>query len=259
MNKFLIHIDDERKNYLHYVKLLGEPTLLTYENIINRMDPPKSAHSYSLMLIASRYGMKIHGDDSDLAWIPYLVLTTSLPPAFDKNLRATTHKDKIIQRLCYMKFGEHPGDYYFSKVIEKYSAKRSENISKMTSDEVKSYKSCRSWLKFKYDASGLMFFFNMLTKEKSEFLPSYVKTNLQKFVDKEKQAAISLVTALLEEHDAREVTKEEEKASEVLHLFSETNEEPLKNVIKEETLKNEKLPNLRHSSSLRSIKLSSKK
>src|SRR5688572_30577729 len=96
--------------------------------------------SYSLMLMGARFGIKIHGDDSDLAWIPYMLLTTQLPPVFEKQLIASTHKDKIIQKLCYLKFGEHPGDHYFRKMIDSYTARREHACSTMTPEEIKRYK-----------------------------------------------------------------------------------------------------------------------
>ena len=201
------------------MKLLGDPTSLTYQQILNKIDPPKTVHSYSLMLMAARLGIKIHGEDSDLAWIAYAALASALPPEFEKELLATTLKDKIIQKLCYMRFGEHPGDLYFKKVIEGYSHRRERIFSVLKPDEIKRYKVCHSWLKFRFEHNGNIFYFNMMTKEKADHFPASVKTQLLKFQEMYKQNAANLVNTLLKEKAPEEPPMINEKESEVARIF----------------------------------------
>lgn len=206
---FFFFLEESNPYYAHYVRLLGDPASLSHEDILERTNPPKTVHSYSLVLMAARFKLKINGNDSDLAWIPYIALATPLPPDFEQALRATTAKDKLIQRICYLKFGEHPGDLYFRKVIDSYSNKRQKFIAALKPDEIKQYKTCHSWLKFRNEGDGEVFYFNMLTKEKSSFLPSSAKSQLEKYSDLQKLHAISLINHLLKEHKQNEVKKSE--------------------------------------------------
>lgn len=171
---------------MHYLKLLGDPSKVTYFEAISKANPPKSIHPYSLMLMASRLGLKITNDYADLSWIPYIVLATKLPSDFEKNINTTASKEKVIQRLCYLKAGDHPGDKYFKELINHYILRRSIILKGLTEENRKKFFKSHSWVKFRYESSNT-YFLNMTTKEKVDFLPSTVKILLNRFCQIEKK------------------------------------------------------------------------
>lgn len=162
--------------------MLGEPTKVNYYGALSRASPPSSVHSYSLMLMASRLGIKITNEDSDLSWIPYLALSLQTPPKFQKKMSAANTDQRIlVHKLCSLKPGSHPADRYFKKLIEHYLHTRSIILGALTEENKKKYIWSHSWMKFSQPNGGF-FYFNMYSKEKADLLPSDAKALFQKFV-----------------------------------------------------------------------------
>ncbi|RZK05970.1 MAG: hypothetical protein EOO43_21940, partial [Flavobacterium sp.] len=83
------------------------------------MDLPMGVQPYHIVLMGHRLGVQIHNiEEPDLAWILYLALVARGPESMETNLSITSPKAKMrYQKICNMKFGEHPGDKYFKTVV----------------------------------------------------------------------------------------------------------------------------------------------
>lgn len=179
--------EKEKKYYLHYQVILGDPKKLIYHEVANKIPPPKTIHTYSLMLMASRLGIKVTNESSDLAWIPYLVLAVKLPSDFEKKMEAVSTQDKVVkEKLCHLKEGSHPADRYFKIVIENYIPRRQKVVSSLTEANLRKYVWSHSWLKFRHE-SGNQYYFNMQTKEKADLMPADAKSLQQKLAAVQKK------------------------------------------------------------------------
>lgn len=132
------------------------------------------------MLMASRMGLKITSQNSDLALIPYLMLSLQLPPQFERKMTATYPEERVyIQKLCELKVGAHPADHYFHKVLEHLLPMRMKILGALREENKKRYIWSHSWMKFS-QPNGTPFYFNMFSKEKSDFLPLEAKSVMLK-------------------------------------------------------------------------------
>ena len=135
--------------------------------------------------MGTRLGFNLYDpEEADLAWIPYTMLLTRLPEAWEKTL-LTKNSEKVLHNLCYLKFGTHPGDKYFKTLAAFNHGKRILLMEYIGMKEKTKYISTFSWLKFKFDNVHDCYF-NFMTKEKIEKLPDHVNVNFEKFKQLEK-------------------------------------------------------------------------
>lgn len=130
--------------------------------------------------MANRLGLQVHnGEESDLAWIAYLALTVKLPESKETNLSITSPKANRLQKMCSMKYGEHPGDKYF-KTLLLYQQMRRKILSEyMSLEDHVQYIKAQSWAKLRGDNGGI-YYYNFSTKQKASMLPGDQKEILSK-------------------------------------------------------------------------------
>jgi len=125
--------------------------------------------------MAQRLGIKLESsEEPDLAWIAYLALIAKIPEKSEAVLSIGTSKDKLYQKVCYMKPGEHPGDNYFKTLTAYQQAKRHIVLEHMQPEQRAKYVKSQSWVKMKYE-KGNIYYFNFMTKQKADSFPSDLK------------------------------------------------------------------------------------
>jgi len=119
-----------------------------------------------------RLGVQIQNiEEPDLAWIAYLALITKLPSYIETNLSITSPKNKSrFQKICNMKIGEHPGDKYFKTVLIYNQMRRKILLEAMSENDQTSLVKAQAWTKLR-EESGVFYYYNFLTKQKSQNFP----------------------------------------------------------------------------------------
>jgi hypothetical protein len=101
-------------------------------------------------------------------------LISKVPPKWESLYGIGVQKDKLYQKICYLKPGDFPADKYFSCVVAYQKAKRLIFQSELETDQIQLMVKTFSWIKMKYD-SGKLYFYNFVTKQKTDALPTDVK------------------------------------------------------------------------------------
>jgi len=175
--------DNDRENYKHYWNLLGDPLKLESTILFSKIDLPLGVQPYHIVLMGHRLGVQIHNiEEPDLAWILYLALAVRGPESMETNLSITSPKTKMrYHKICNMKFGEHPGDKYFKTVVIYNQMRRKILLENLTEEDQTLFVKSQSWVKLR-EESGSIYYYNFLTKAKTQNFPATQKQILQKFL-----------------------------------------------------------------------------
>ena len=148
---------------------------LDYNYYLSKVSPPEKLHSYHLALMALRMGIKLElNQEADLIWIANLCIAAKVPQKWEALLGFGVAKDKLYQKICYLKPGEFPGDKYFMCVLAYQRAKRMIFQTELESDQIMMLTKSLAWIKLKYE-SGKQYYFNFVSKQKMDSQPNEIK------------------------------------------------------------------------------------
>lgn len=176
-------IENDQENYKYYWNLLGDPLKLDSSIIFSRLNLPLGIQPFHIALMGHRLGAQINNiEEPDLAWIPQLALMTQLPSNFETNMLITSPKNKMrYQKVCNMKFGEHPGDKYFKTVLIYNQMRRKILLENLSIEDQTYFVKSQAWTKLR-EESGVIYYYNFLTRKKTQNFPTDQKEVLAKMM-----------------------------------------------------------------------------
>ncbi|CAG9332249.1 unnamed protein product [Blepharisma stoltei] len=155
--------------FMYYLDLIGHPC--SSKHSLAKYECSKYIQPLNILFLAKRLGIKVtqspfSSPESDLVWIAYLQAAAPMPDGFEKNVPIT--------KICSWPYGAHPGDKYFSLILQYQRKIRAVELIKLTPKERAHDLISNSWIEFK-NLKDAKYYYNYLSCETSHMIPSSVK------------------------------------------------------------------------------------